>query len=169
MTTMQNPGSSRARCCACLLVVLCVSSSCSALDLGKSSDVNGNDGQATHNSSKSDATVSYLDLANRSMTQAVEPDEVSGARFVQVEVTEVANRKKIPLSFEVRYQGKDDTRIYLGSFALYPPDNPGKFIVATQGKVKGDGAIVLTLVVSEKVDAEDIVKVGIKRIRLAKE
>jgi hypothetical protein len=35
--------------------------------------------------------------------------------------------------------------------------------------VKGDGAIVLTLIVSEKVDAEDIVKVGIKRIRLATE
>jgi len=169
MTTRQFPGSSRARCCVCLLVVLCVSSSCSALELGKGSDVSGNDDQAAHNSSKSDATVHYLDLANRSITQAVEPDEVSGARFVQVEVTEVVNRKKTPLSFEVRYQGKDSTRIYLGSFALYPPDNPGKFIVATQGKVKGDGAIVLTLVVSEKVDAEDIVRVGIKRIRLAKE
>jgi hypothetical protein len=169
MTTSQNPGSSRARCCVCLLVVLCVSSSCSALELGKSNDVNRNDGQATHNSKKNDATVYYLDLGNRSITQAVEADEVSGARFVRVEVTEVANRKKIPLSFEVRYQGKDDTRIYLGSFALYPPDNPGKFIVATQSKVKGDGAIVLTLVVSEKVDAEDIVKVGIKRIRLSKE
>ena len=169
MTARQNPGSSRARCCVCLLIVLCVSSSCSALELNKSSDINGNDGQAAHNSRKSDATVYYLDPASRSMTQAVEPDEVSGARFVQVEVTEVINPKKIPLSFEVRYQAKDDTRIYLGSFALYPPDNPGKFIVATQGRVKGDGAIVLTLVVSEKVDAADIVKVGIKRIRLVKE
>jgi hypothetical protein len=35
--------------------------------------------------------------------------------------------------------------------------------------VKGDGAIVLTLVVSEKVDAEDVVKVGIKKIRLVRE
>ena len=151
------------------LVVLCVSSSCSALELSKSSDANGNDGQATHNSSKSDATVSYLDLANRSITQPVESDEVSGARFVQIEVTEVANLKKIPLSFEVRYQAKDNTRVYLGSFALYPPDNPGKFIVATQSKVKGDGAIVLTLVVSETVDARDMAKVGIKKIRLVKE
>jgi hypothetical protein len=113
--------------------------------------------------------VSYLNLSNRSITQAVEPNEVADARFVQVEVTEVVNRKKIPLSFEVRYQAKDNTRIYLGSFALYPADNPGKFIVATQGKVKGDGAIVLTMVISEKVDAEDVVKVGIKKIRLVKE
>jgi len=168
MTTVENPGSNNARTCVCLLLVLWVSSSCVALELNKGSDVNGNERQATNNSSKSDATVFYLDLANRSITQPVEPNQVSGARFVQVEVTEVANRKKIPLSFEVRYQAKDDTRIYLGSFALYPPDNPGKFIVATQGKVKGDGAIVLTLVVSEKVDAEDVVKVGIKRIRLVK-
>lgn len=168
MTTKESPGSNKARGCVCLLLVLCVSSSCTALELGKSGDVNGNEKQAARNSSKSDATVSYLDLANRSITQAVEPDEVSGSRFVQVEVTEVANPKKIPLSFEVRYQAKDDTRIYLGSFALYPSDNPGKFIVATQGKVKADGAIVLTLVVSEKVGAEDVVKVGIKKIKLVK-
>ena len=137
--------------------------------MGKSSDVNGNDGRAAQNSSKSEATVYYLDLANRSITQPVVPEEVSGARFVRVEVTKVVNRKRIPLSFEVRYQAKDDTRIYLGSFALYPADNPGTFIVATQNKVKGDGAIVLTLVVSEKVDAQDVVKVGIKRIALVKE
>ena len=138
------------------------------MELVRSSDVNGNKRQTTNNSSKSDATVFYMDLANPSITQPVEPGEVAGAKFVQVEVTEVANLKKYPLSFEVRYQAKGDARIYLGSFALYPSDNPGKFIVATQGKVKGDGAIVLTLVVSEKVDPGDAVKVGIKRIRLVK-
>ena len=113
--------------------------------------------------------MSHLTLTSRSVTQPVEPNEVSGARFVQVEVTEVENRKTLPLSFEVRYQAKDKTRIYLGSFALYPADNPGKFIVATQGKVKGDGAIVLTMVISEKVDAEDVVRVAIKKIRLVRE
>jgi hypothetical protein len=150
MTIADNLGSSKARDCVCVLLVVCVSLSCAASESAKGSD----------------ATVFHLNLASRSITQRVEPDDVAGARFVQVEVTEVANRRKIPLSFEVRYQAKDDTRIYLGSFALYPPDNPGKFIVATQGKVKGDGAIVLTLVISEKVDAADVVDVGIKRIRL---
>jgi hypothetical protein len=168
MTTVDNLGSDTARDCVCLLLVLCASLSCAALAVERSGEVNGHEGQATHNSSKSDATVFYLSSAKRSIAQPVEPNEVSGARFVQVEVTEVVNRKKIPLSFEVRYQAKDDTRIYLGSFALYPADNPGKFIVATQGKVKGDGAIVLTLVISEKVYAEDVVKVGIRKIRLVR-
>jgi hypothetical protein len=165
MTTADHLGSRKARDCVGLLLALCVSLSCAA----SANDVHGSQGQAPRDSTRSDATVSYLNLSNRSITQAVEPNEVADARFVQVEVTEVVNRKKIPLSFEVRYQAKDNTRIYLGSFALYPADNPGKFIVATQGKVKGDGAIVLTMVISEKVDAEDVVKVGIKKIRLVKE
>jgi hypothetical protein len=148
-----------------VLLALCLSLSCAA----SATDANGSQGQAPRNSTRSDATVYFLNLANRSMTQAVDSNELPGARFVQVEVTEVVNRKKIPLSFEVRYQAKDDTRIYLGSFALYPADNPGKFIVATQGKVKGDGAIVLTMVVSEKVNAEDVVKVGVKKIKLVRE
>lgn len=169
MTTTGNPGCKTASDCPCLVLVVCVSLSTAALAWGRTSGGNGTDGQAAHNSSERDAAVFYLDLAHRSITQPVEPNELSGARFVQVEVTEVVNRKRVPLSFEVRYQAKDKTRIYLGSFALYPADNPGKFIVATQGKVKGDGAIVLTLVVPEKVEAEDVVKVGIKRISLVRE
>ena len=166
MTTGDHRGSGKARDCVGVVLALCVSLSCAAAG---SSNVDGNEGQPLHHSTQSDATVSYLTLANRSITQPVVPDEVSGARFVQVDVTEVVNRKKLPLSFEVRYQAKDNTRIYLGSFALYPADNPGKFIVATQGKVKGDGSIVLTMVISEKIDAEDVVKVGIKRMRLVRE
>ena len=169
MTTADHLGSTRARECVGLLLALCVSLSCAAVASGKGSDVSGNESQAPRKSTGSDATLSYLTLTSRSVTQPVEPNEVSGARFVQVEVTEVENRKKLPLSFEVRYQAKDNSRIYLGSFALFPADNPGKFIVATQGKVKGDGAIVLTMVISEKVDAEDVVRVAIKKIRLVRE
>ncbi|MGH9929109.1 MAG: hypothetical protein ACREA9_07770, partial [Pyrinomonadaceae bacterium] len=60
---------------------------------------------------------------------------------------------------------KTHEKLYLGSFGLYPSDNPGKFIVATQGKLKNEGAIVLTLVVPEKVDARDPVRVGVKKIK----
>ena len=47
-------------------------------------------------------------------------------------------------------------------------NNPGKFIVATQGKVKSEGAIVVTMVINDKVDAADEVKAGIKRIKFVK-
>lgn len=90
---------------------------------------------------------------------------MEGYKFVQVEVTEVLNPKKFPLTFEVRYQSKSDVKTYLGSFSLYPSDNPGKFIVATQGRLKDEGAIVLSLVIPAKVDAGDTIKVTVKRIK----
>jgi len=169
MTAGDHLGSTNARQCVVVVLALCVSVSSAAPASARSRYVNGREGQAPRNSSPSDATVFHLTLASRSVTQPVAPDEVPGARFVQVEVTDVVNRKKLPLSFEVRYQAKDKTKIYLGSFALYPADNPGKFIVATQGKVKGDGSIVLTMVLSEHVDAADVVNVTIKRMRLVSE
>jgi hypothetical protein len=53
----------------------------------------------------------------------------------------------------------------LGSFSLYPADNPGKFIVPTQGKVKDDGAIVLSMLILDKLNADDAVEVAVKAIR----
>jgi hypothetical protein len=87
---------------------------------------------------------------------------------VQVEVVEVLNPKKYALTFEVHYQPKSNTKIYLGSFSLYPADNPGKFIVPTQGKVKNEGAIVLSMVMADKVNVGDPLKVGVKKIKFLK-
>lgn len=152
--------------CTCLLLVLCFTSNCGGAELVNKANANG--AQHNGNSSKTDAAVHYLDLANPTITQPIEPTEVEGAKFVEVEVTEVVNPGKYPLSFEVRYQTSDKNVLYLGSFGLYPADNPGKFIVATQGKVKGDGVIVLTLIVADKVHPGDTVKVKIKKIRFVK-
>ena len=51
-----------------------------------------------------------------------------------------------PVAFDVRYRAESGERIHLGTFSLYPPDNPGRFIVATQGRVRGHGAIEITMV-----------------------
>ncbi len=111
-----------------------------------------------------------MDISNPSLSQPIEPTDegVEGAKFVQVEVSEVLNPKKYALTFEVRYQPKSNTKIYLGGFSLYPADNPRKFIVPTQGKVKNEGAIVLSMVITDKVDTRDLVKVGVKRIKFVK-
>jgi hypothetical protein len=118
------------------------------------------------NTVNNDEKLYYLDLNSPSILQPLDPnDNAEGNRFVQVEVVKVVNPKKLPVAFQVYYQTRTNDKLYLGSFGLFPSDNPGKFIVATQGKLKTEGAIVLTLVKPEKVDAGDILRVGVKKIR----
>jgi hypothetical protein len=115
-----------------------------------------------------DDKLYYLDLKKPSIVQPIDAksEGIERYKFVQVEVAEVINPKKYPVAFQVHYQTGNNERIYLGSFGLYPSDNPGKFIVATQGKLRNAGAIVLSLVVSENVDVTDTLRVGVKKLRL---
>ena len=48
--------------------------------------------------------------------------------------------------------------------ALYPPDNPGTFLVATRGSIRPDGAIVVSMVVLDETEPSDQVQVTLKRI-----
>jgi len=112
----------------------------------------------------------YLDLNKPSIEQAVAATTVANEvpKFVEVEVTQVTNPRKHPLTFEVRYRSTGSEPTYLGSFSLYPSDNPGKFLVATQGKVKGAGAIILSLITPDKTDRTDVIKVAVKPLVLLK-
>jgi hypothetical protein len=122
----------------------------------------------SHQAGASADTLYYLDLNKPSIEHPI--DIKVGANetlnFVQVEVTRVTNPRLHPLTFEVRYRSKDKVTIYLGSFSLYPSDNPGKFLVATQGKVRDTGAIIVSMVTSDKTDSTDVIKVSIKPPRL---
>ncbi len=153
--------------CIGLILILCVSSNCGTPKLVEQNNGNPITLDTNNNATKSDETLYYLDPGNPSISQPIEPttDNVEASRFVQVEVAEVLNPKKYALTFEVHYQPEGKTKIYLGTFSLYPADNPGKFIVPTQGKVKKVGAIVLSLVMVDKVDVTAPVKVGVKRIK----
>lgn len=116
-------------------------------------------------------TLYYLDINKPGIVQPLDSrnmDQGRSYKFVQVEVANVVNPKKYPLTFQVHYQLNSDVKTYLGSFSLYPADNPGKFIVATQGKLKNEGAIVLSLVIPPDVEAGDTIKVGVKKIKLLK-
>jgi len=119
---------------------------------------------------KSDQAVFSLDLQNPEITQKILPDDgdPAKARFVQVEVIRVTNPQKRPAQFEVHYQPNDGEKILLGGFSLYPPDNPGKFIVPTQGKVKAEGKLILSLVKSDQVVAGDVVKVFVHPMKFVK-
>jgi hypothetical protein len=138
-----------------MLLVICASSHCAPADTPK----------ATLNDSASDAALIYLDSKNPSHTQPIATSKATNAKFVRVEVTEVQNPKRYALTFEVHYQPKDGAKVYLGNFSLFPADNPGTFIVATQGKVKQGGAIVLTMVIVDRVNGE-APKAKIKSIAL---
>jgi hypothetical protein len=84
-------------------------------------------------------------------------------QFVQVEVVKVINPQKYPLIFYVHYQSINNVKILLGSFSLYPSDNPGKFIVATQGKLDKEGSIIVSLQIPAKINAGDKLEEALKK------
>jgi len=131
---------------------------------------NGNASTASSSSNqnhKSDQAVFSLDLQNPEITQKILPDDGDAlkARFVQVQIIAVTNPQKHPAQFKVHYQPTSGERILLGGFSLYPPDNPGKFIVPTQGKVKADGMLILSLVKSDRIAAGDVFEVTVRPMK----
>lgn len=112
-----------------------------------------------------------LDAGTREIVQAVEAADSAdpGRRFVRIEVAQVQNPKQHPVTFLVRYRDRDGTTSDLGSFALFPSDNPGSFIVPTKGRVRPGGSILLSLVVPEEVGELDAPQVVVKRLRLVNE
>ena len=143
--------------CACFLLVLCVTANCGP----------PTQQSQTTSQNSSDGTVYYLDAKASSITQPIDSSmkNATTAKFVQVEITSVQNPRKQALMFEVHYEPTKDQKLYLGTFSLFPADNPGTFIVPTQGKVKNQGALVVSMIITDKADNE-LVKVGVKKLQL---
>jgi len=154
--------------CLCLLTFAVASCAGTALNVGMPQ--NANTATSANQNEKSDQAVFSLDLQNPEITQKIVPGDgdPATARFVQVEVITVTNPQKRPAEFQVHYQPKDGEKVLLGGFSLYPPDNPGKFIVPTQGKVKADGSLILSLVKSDQVVAGDVIKVDVRPMKFVK-
>lgn len=154
-------------CAGFIVVAISVCSHCGPMGPEQTNTVQ----RKTDKASDSEDKLYYMDLSHPSVRQPIESNnkEVPSAKFVQVEVAEVVNPKKYALTFQVQYFPTSTSKIVLGSFSLYPADNPGKFIVATQGKLKNNGAIVVSMAVSEKVATNDQIRVGIKKLKFLKE
>ncbi len=152
----------------CLCFAVLSFTSCSGQSLDLVSGDNRNQAAASENSVEKLFT---LDLNKPSIVQPIDANQKApeAAKFVKVEVVGVTNPRQLPISFQVHYQTQTNEKLYLGSFGLYPSDRPGKFIVATQGKLKNEGAIVLTLVRPESAGADDTIKVTVKKIYLVNE
>jgi hypothetical protein len=93
-------------------------------------------------------------------------DKSAGNKFVLVNIDSVINPNSIPLAFMLHYRKPGEKDFYLGSFALYPPDNPGRFIVPTQGKLSEEGEIVLTMVPLQDQNAATSVRVQVNDVIL---
>ena len=148
----------RVGCGLCLILVLC--STCDAR-------VGPLPGRADDKPTpENNGTLYHLDAQKPTLVQAIEPaDRAPDSKFLQVEVVEVKNPKNLVATFKVEYQTKNQEKIFLGTFSLYPSDNPGKFIVPTQGKVRNEGAVVLTLVVPDDFKSGDVFSVAVKRMK----
>jgi hypothetical protein len=114
-----------------------------------------------------DGTPYHLDPRHPSVRQAIEPRDPlpQGSKFVQIEVAKVTNPQRHPLKFEVRYQSGDNPSTFLGSFSLYPSDHPGTFIVPTLGRLKDEGALVLSLVTLDAVGDRDTISVEVRKMK----
>jgi hypothetical protein len=152
----------RSRACTglSLIIVLCASCNGPVLHVANNSDAN-----ASHEK------LSYLNSDKPTLSQPIElEDKVEeGCKFVEVEVAEVRNPQGYTTTFRVEYQTKPNERINLGSFSLYPSDNPGKFIVPTQGRLRNQGAIVLSLLIPDDFRRGDEFRVGVRRIKFLKQ
>ena len=79
-----------------------------------------------------------LDLATREIEQPIGPELAEPARqtYVRVEIVDVHNPRGLRLTFELRYRLDNGKEVLLGTFALFPPDHPGDFLLATRGALR---------------------------------
>ena len=112
--------------------------------------------------------VLLLDLRNRDVVQPIGPAMAAPEKqkFVQVEIAEVFNPAGIRVAFDVDFQPAGGEKIRLGTFTIFPLDNPGTFLVATQGRLRAGGSIVVSMVVLDAIGPQDELRVKLRGISL---
>ncbi len=139
--------------------------------LAANAPVAGGPGISPDEDKKGADILYHLDIHNRQIVQPVEPRDgaVEKSKFVKVEITKVFNPSRHFVGFEVLYRTEIQKEIRLGGFSLYPSDNPGTFIVPTQGRVRREGAIVLRLVLADNINRDEPLQVTARRMRFVDE
>jgi hypothetical protein len=117
---------------------------------------------------RNEVAVRYLDVDSTTLTEPVDPGNAKSGetKFVAVQVAEVVNPANAGLSFEVYFEPAGAPRVRLGTFSLFPANNPGTFIVPTQGKVDRKGTLIVAMLVTDPVPAGVPLKVAIGRVAL---
>jgi hypothetical protein len=109
----------------------------------------------------------HLNVEDRAVSQPISRDLRSPQNyaFVEVEVAKVMNPKQYPVRFEVRYDPGDGS-IFFGTFSLFPADNPGTFLVPTQGKLTNTGKLTLSLILPEDTPKDAELEIIVRPLRL---
>jgi len=94
-----------------------------------------------------------LDLEHPQLSQRIDTANSAAFDFVRLTVAKVNNPKRVGLIFGVAFVPDGGIRVQLGGFSLYPPDNPGSFIVSTRHLVNSPGFVVVSLHTATPVDA----------------
>ncbi len=112
-----------------------------------------------------------LDLADRTLVQSIDPDleDAERQKFVEIEITDVVNPEGLRVSFELAYLPPEGEGRLLGTFGLFPPDDPGEFLVATRGELRAGGSLELSMIVHDETGPDDELKVELKRLALREE
>lgn len=112
-----------------------------------------------------------LDLADRTLVQRLDPDleDAERQKLVEIEITDVVNPEGLRVSFELAYLPPDGERLLLGTFGLFPPDDPGEFLVATRGELRAGGSLELSMIVHDEIGRDDELRVELKRLALREE
>jgi len=105
-----------------------------------------------------------LSLENRKAEQRIPTglNAPGNVKFVEINITEVMNPERIPVSFDLEFGPADGERVFLGTFSLFPPNNPGTFIVAAQGNLENTGSLILTLRPVQQVKPGDTLRIRVE-------
>ena len=110
----------------------------------------------------------YLEPNEPALAAEISPADLGQhSKFVIVEIARVENPRRVALQFRVSFEPREGADVVLGTFSLYPSNNPGRFIVATQGKVQSGGRILLSIMGQNK-ELRDV-RVGVAKLTLGAE
>lgn len=114
------------------------------------------------------AASHILDADHRQVEQRVCRNiaELQARRFIEIVVSSVHNPARRRLVFEVGYRDRHRPEVRLGLFSLFPPDNPGTFLVPTGGRLRPGGTIVVRMLPLDSIAPDDSLRIELRRFRL---
>ena len=137
---------------------------CQAADRPPPADQRAKEAAVPHADQRPAATE--LTLAAPRLSWPV-PAAAAGAapiRHLEIVIDAIDNPRLIPLRFRVYAPGPDGADRLLGSFANYPPDRPGRFVIQVPAEVRLGDAIVLALAPAAEVSPDDGVRVHVAEV-----
>ena len=101
----------------------------------RASDVDAGGEKSTNGKTSYSLSAKQMEIVQWIGPELREPEK---QKFVQIEVSKVFNPDKQPIIFEVFFQAENHEKVFLGTFSLFPPDNPGsRLYQKTKGLERG--------------------------------